>query len=218
MSVEVRLQRRAEDLAKDRHVECRGLVHAADRGLQRFGRPIDHPGEGSRNRCVSRVAEDVLRHGTVRHGLESSPVQGGKQHTGIAVAQVGLSSGRLRQPTHGRFDHAAGTVAAAREPHRVVAAVICDLEEGPCARLVIAGEMPVRSEALGVEGDLGRPVRVQRSGQRRHSLGNFRRHARSRRDDADPAPLFAHPSAQPALPRIGNPLRAHPDSIESDAL
>ena len=192
MSGEVRLQRRAEYLAEHRHVECCGLVHAADRGLQHLWRPIDHPGEGSLNRCVSRISQDVLRHGTVCNGLEPSPIQGGKQHTGIAVAQVDFSSGRLCQPAHDRFRHAAGAVTAAREPHGVVALVIGDVEESLYARFVIAGEMSARSEALRVEDDLRRPVRVTRSGQRLHSLGNFRRHARSWRDDADPAPLVAH--------------------------
>jgi hypothetical protein len=78
------------------------------------------------------------------------------QHTGIAVAHVGLPSGQLRQPTHDRFHHAAGTVTATPEPHRVVALVISDVEEGPCARFVIA-KMSVRSEALGVEDNLRRP-------------------------------------------------------------
>ena len=37
----------------------------------------------------------------------------------IILAHVGLSSGRLRQPTHDRFNHAAGTVTArANLPHR----------------------------------------------------------------------------------------------------
>src|SRR5262245_50153790 len=126
----------------------------------RLWRPIDHPGERSLNRCVSRVSENVLRHGTVRHGLEPSPVQGGKQHTGIAVAHVDLSSGQLRQATHDRFHHPAGTVTAAPEPHRVVALVISDVEEGPSARFVIASEMSVRSKALRVEDDLRRLVRV----------------------------------------------------------
>ena len=52
----------------------------------------------------------------------------------IILAHVGLSSGRLRQPTHDRFNHAAGTVTAAREPYRVVAVVISDVEESPRAR------------------------------------------------------------------------------------
>jgi hypothetical protein len=58
-----------------------------------------------------------------------------------------------------------------------------------------------------VENDLRRLVRIQRSGQRRHSLSDFRIHARCGRDYADPAPLFAHPIAQPALHPIGNPSR-----------
>jgi len=62
------------------------------------------------------------------------------------------------------------------------------------ARRIIAGKMAVRGETLGMEDDFGRAVRVERFRQPRHSLGNFRRHARSRRDHADPAPLFAHPS------------------------
>ena len=153
-------------------------------GSNEFWRPIDHPGERSPNRRVSPVSEDVLRNGTMHYGLEPSPVQGGEQYTGITVAHVGFSSGRLGQPTHDGFNHAAGTVTATREPHRVVALVVSDVEEGLSARFVIASEMSVRSEALRVENDLRRPVRVQRSGQRRHSLSNFRRHARSRRDYA----------------------------------
>jgi hypothetical protein len=97
----------------------------------------------------------------MRYGLEPSPVQGSEQYTGITVAHVGFSSGRLRQPTHDRFHHAAGTVTATCEPHCVVAVVVGDVEESPRARFVIAGEMSVRSEALWMENDLGRPIRVQ---------------------------------------------------------
>jgi hypothetical protein len=97
----------------------------------------------------------------MRYGLEPSPVQGSEQHTGITVAQIGFSSGRLRQPTHDRFNYAAGTVTATRKPHRVVALVVGDVEEGLSARFVIASEMSVRSEALRVEHDLRRPFRVQ---------------------------------------------------------
>src|SRR5262245_19676416 len=207
MFVEVRLQRRAKSLAKDRHVRCCCHLHTAYRGLQRLWRPIDHPGERSPNRCVSPVSEDVLCHGTMRNGLETSPVQCSEQYTSITVAHVGFASGLLRQTTHDRFHHAAGTVTATREPQRVVALLVSHVEEGLCAVFVIASEMSVRSEALWVENDLRRPVRVQRSGQRRHSLSNFRRHARSRRDYADPAPLSAHPSVKPALHLIGNPSR-----------
>src|SRR5262249_35847737 len=156
-------------------------------GLQCLWRPIDHPGERSPNRRVSPISEDVLRHGTMRYGPDPSPVQGSEQYTGITVAQIGFSSGRLRHPTHDRFNHAAGTVTSTREPHRVVALIVCDVEEGLPARFVIASKMSMRSEALRVENDLQRPVRVQRSGQRRDSLSNFGRHARSRRDYADPA-------------------------------
>src|SRR3984893_9132540 len=133
----------------------------AYRGLQRHWRPIDHPGKRSSNRRVSPVSEDVLRHGTMHYGLEPSPVQGSEQYTGIPVAHVGFSSGRLRQPTHDRFHHAAGTVTATREPHRVVALVVSDVEEGLSARFVIASKMSVRSKALRVENDLRRPVEVQ---------------------------------------------------------
>src|SRR5262245_12043551 len=141
------------------------------------------------------------------YGLEPSPVQGGEEHTGITVAHVGFPSGRLLQPTHGCFHHATGAVTPTREPHRVVALVVSDIEERLCARFVVASEMPLRSEALWVENDLRSPVGIQRSGQRRHSLSNFRRHARGRRDHADPTPPFAHPSAQPTLHLIGNPSR-----------
>ena len=124
-----------------------------------------------------------------------------------SLYHVGFSSGRLRQLTHDRFRHAAGTIPAAREPHRVVTLVVGDIEEGLCTRFVIAGKMSVRCEALRVENDLRRPVWIQRSGQRRHSLSDFRSHARRGRDYADPAPLFAHPIAQPALHPMGNPSR-----------
>ena len=72
-------------------------IHTAYRGLQRLWRPIDHPGERSPNRCISPVSEDVLRHGAMRYCLEPTPVQGSEQYTGITVAYVGFSSGRLRQ-------------------------------------------------------------------------------------------------------------------------
>src|SRR5262249_47958518 len=85
MSIEVRLQRRTEQLAKHCHVECRSHFHTADRGLQRLWRSIDQPGERSSNRRVPPIAEDVLRDGTMRHGLEPSSVQGSEQHTGITV-------------------------------------------------------------------------------------------------------------------------------------
>src|ERR1700751_1139329 len=109
------------------------------------------------------------------YGLEPSPVQGSEQYTGITVAQVGFTSGRLRQPTHDCFNYTARTVTATREPHRVVALVVGHVEEGLYARFVIASEMSVRSKALWVENDLRCLAGVQRSGQRRHSLSNFRR-------------------------------------------
>src|SRR5215472_4986714 len=160
MSAEVRLQRRAKQLAKNGHVKCCRHLQTAYRGLQRLRRPIDHPGQRSPNCSVSPLSEDVLRYGTMRYGLEPIPVQGSEQYTGITVAQVGFSPGRLRQPRHDLFNNAAGTVTATREPHRVVALVVGDVEEGLSARFVIASEMPVRSEALRVENDLRRPVRV----------------------------------------------------------
>src|SRR5262249_40565957 len=140
-------------------------------------RAIDEPGERSCNRCVSPVPEDVLSHGAMRDRPEPGAIQGSKQHTGITVPHVGFSSGWLCQPARDRFHHAAGTVTAAREPHGVVGLVVRYIEEGLRARFVIAGEMSVRSEALWMEYDLRRPVRVQRSGQRRHPLSNFWRHA-----------------------------------------
>jgi hypothetical protein len=97
----------------------------------------------------------------VCYGFESGTVQGGEQYTGITVAHVGFSSGRLRQPRHDRFDHAAGTITTTREPHRVVVLVVGNVEGGLSARFVIASKMSVRSKALGVENDLRRPVGVQ---------------------------------------------------------
>src|SRR5262245_870181 len=148
-----------------------------------------------------------MRHATMYHVLEPSLVQGGEQHTGITVAHIGFPSGRLLQPIHGRFNHAAGTVTSTREPHRVVALVVSDIEESLRACFVVAGEMALRSEALRVENDLRRSVGVQRPGQHRYPLSNFGRHARSRRDHADPTPSFAHPCTQPTLHVIGNPSR-----------
>ena len=185
VTVEVRLQRRAEQVAEDRHVECRRLVRATDRRLQRFGCPIDDPGERPPDRRVAAVPEDVLHHRTMRHRIEAGAIERRKQHTAIAVAQIGFPSGRSRQSGHDGLHHAAGAVTAAREPHRVVTFVIGDVEEGLCARFVIAGEMPVRSKALGMEENLRPPVRIQRSGQRLHSFGDlqqtFAKPARQRR-------------------------------------
>ena len=101
MPIEIGLRRCAEQLAQHRHVECRCLARAADRRLQRFGRALDHPSERPARRGVAPLLpKDVLRHRTVRNRLEPGPVQSGKQHAGVAVTQVGFSSGRRRQPTH----------------------------------------------------------------------------------------------------------------------
>src|SRR5262245_35976930 len=156
MSVEVGLQRRAKQLAEDRHIECCRRFHATYRRLQRLWRPIDHPGERSPDRRVSPVSEDVLRHGAMRHGLETSLVQSSEHYTGITVTDVGFSSGRLPQPAHDRFHHAAGAITATREPDRVVTLVVGNVEKGLCARFVIAGEMSMRREALRMKKDFGR--------------------------------------------------------------
>ena len=66
------------------------LRRAVDRRLQRLRRAIDHPGERARDRHVSAVAQDVLRHRAVRHGLEPGAVQRRQQRAGIAVAEIGL--------------------------------------------------------------------------------------------------------------------------------
>ena len=201
MAVEVGLQRRAKQLAKDRDVECRCLVRATDRRLQGFRRPIDHPGQRPPDCRVTPIPEDVLHHRTMRHGLEPGPVQSGKQRAGIAITQIGFSSGRLLQPAHHRLYHAARAVTAAGEPHRVGVVVIGDLEEGPRAGLVIAREMPVRQEALGMKENLRPSVRIQRSGHCPHFVGDVRRNARSWCDDGDPALLVAHRLACVALHR-----------------
>jgi hypothetical protein len=96
----------------------------------------------------------------MRHGLEASLVQGGEQYTGIAIAHVSLSSGQLSQPAHDGLYYPARAVTAPREPYRVTTCVISNIEKGACSLYVIAGEMAVRREALGVEDDLGRSVRV----------------------------------------------------------
>src|SRR5215475_1046392 len=173
MSVEVRLQRCAKYLAKNRHVKRRCLHSATYRRLQRFWRPIDDPGERSLDRCVSSISENVLRHGTMRDSLEPGLVQGGEQHTCITVAQVGFPSGWLLQPAHGCFHHAARTVTSTREPYSVVALVVGDIEKRLCARFVVPGEMALRGEALRMENDFRRSVGIQRSGQNRDSLSIF---------------------------------------------
>ena len=83
MPVEVGLQRPSNWLRTVILNAAVGLTRLT--GLQRLWRPIDHPGERSPDSRVSPVSEDVLRHGTMRHGLEPGPVQGGEQHTGITV-------------------------------------------------------------------------------------------------------------------------------------
>ena len=68
----------------------------------------------------------------------------------------------------------------------IIGVVVGDIEKGLCARFIVAREMSVLGEALRVEDDLGGSVGVQACGHRRHSFGHLRRHARGRRDDADP--------------------------------
>ena len=115
----------------------------ADRRLQRLRRPINHPGERSPDCCIPSISQNVLRHGTVHHGVEPGPIQSGKQHAGITVAHVGFSPGRLRQSAGDRLHDAAGAVAAAREPDRVVTLVVGDVEERLCACFVITRKMSV---------------------------------------------------------------------------
>src|SRR6266568_770018 len=86
--------------------------------------------ERSADRHLAPIPQNVLRHGTVRHGLEARPIEAGEQHPGITVAEIGFSPGRFGQPAQDRVRHAAGTVAAAGAPDRVIALVIGDLEKG----------------------------------------------------------------------------------------
>ena len=204
MVVEVRLQRRAKYLAEDRHVECRCLPRAADRGLQRLRRPIDHPGERSLNRCVSPVPENVLRHGTMRHGLEPGPVQGGKQHTGITVAHIGFSSRLLRQPAHDRFHHAAGAVTAAREPHRVVALVVGDVEKARARVSSSPAKCPCEAKHCGWKTISG----VLSGYSDRANAGVLSATSGDMREAGATTPILHRCSYKrpPALHLIGNPL------------
>jgi hypothetical protein len=175
--VEVGFQRCAQQVAEHRHVERRGFYRAVNSWFEGGRRPINHPGECPRNRCIPSVPKDVLGDGAVCHGRESGSVQGRKQHASIAVAHISLSAGRLHQPRHDRLDHAARSVSAAREPDRVVAFVVGDVEEGLRARFVIACEMSMRRKALRVENDLGCPFRVETLGQGRYASRDVWRHA-----------------------------------------
>jgi hypothetical protein len=165
MSVEVGFQRCAQQVAEHRHVKRRSFLRAVDSWLERLRRPINYPGERPRNRCIPCVPENVLRDRPVCHGRESGAVQSGKQHASITIAHIGLSSGGLHQLGRDRLDHAARSVSAAREPDRVVTSIVGDFQEGLRARFIVAREMSMRREALGVENDLGRPFRIETLGQ-----------------------------------------------------
>ena len=209
---EVRLQRRAEQVAQHRHVERRCLVPPADRRLQRLRRGIDQPAERPADRHLPAFPENVLRHRPVRDGLEARPIQTGEQRPGIAVAQIGLAPGGLGQSAQDRFRHPTGAVAPARAPDRVIALVIGDLEESPGPRCVVAGEMPVRGEALRTEMNLRRWVRVERCGEVLHARGDLCGHARPRRDHTDLAALGPHPTSCVICTRSATPVDSSDES------
>ena len=187
-------------------IKCGRRPHAADRGLQRLWRPIDHPGERSPDRRVSPVSERCPAPRDHAPRPRTRPGTRQQQHTGITVTDIGFSSRRLRQPAHDRFRHAAGAITAAREPHRVVTLVVGDVEKGLCARFVIAGEMSVRREALRMKKISG----VRSGYSDLANAGTFSATSGAMREagaTADPAILFAHTNAQPALHLNGNPSR-----------
>ena len=123
-------------MAEHRHVKRRGLFRAVDAGSSASGaRSIIQA--SALATAASPPSRRMSARPAMSHAVKPGAVQSGKQHAGIAVAQIGLSPRRLRQPGHDLFDHAARAVSAAREPDRVEALVVGDVEKGLRAGFVV---------------------------------------------------------------------------------
>ncbi len=128
----------------------------------------------------------------MRQPGEAPLVQPGEEETGIAVAEIGLAPGRVRQSRQQALGESTRAVAAAREPQRVEALVIRHLEEGARAGLVIPGKVAGRQKALRREVQLGRASGIERFRQVQDRLGDRRLQSRAGSDDPYSHPVLTH--------------------------
>ena len=148
VAAQIRLQRRAEQLAEDGQVEGRRLRPSASDGLQR------RPARGR----SARPARGRRRPRRPRASRPAPPARARRARSRPCRARP---EARRRRCSRGRpwrarrapgrrstrFRHAAGAIAAAREPDGVQARVVGHLEERRRPRRVVAGEMAVAREA-----------------------------------------------------------------------
>ena len=69
-------------------------------------------------------------------------VQPSQQATGVAVTQIELAPGNLRQLRDRCLGDPARAIAAPGEPQGIKAGIVCDVDEGLRAGSVAASEMP----------------------------------------------------------------------------
>src|ERR1700730_16964789 len=118
----------------------------------------------------------------MRDAREACLVEPGEEETGIAVAEIGLAPGRVRQSRQQVLGQSTRAVAAAREPQRVEALVVRHLEESARAVLVVPGKVAGRQKTLRGEVQLGRATGMERLRQVPDRLGDGRLQSRGGRD------------------------------------
>ena len=131
-------------------------VSRRDRRLQRVGGAIDEESQRALDRRLAAGARDVGGHRPMREAREARLVEAGEQEPGIAVAEIDLAPRRIGQARQQLLGQAARAIAAAREPQRIEARIVRDLEEGAARAVVVAGEMAGRQKALRREVQFGR--------------------------------------------------------------
>ena len=106
-----------------------------------------------------------------------------QQGAGVAVSQIGLRARRRTQPFDQSIKQAHGTIPATGKPHRVDVRVVGGSDEGSLTGRVIAREMSMAGEALGIEAN-GKVRRVF-AGQFEDQSCNRRVEGPRRRDHGD---------------------------------
>ena len=131
-------------------------MHVADRQLrlQRVGIAPREPAERPQGSRLASLGQHALRHRAVRKLGIARLVEPGEQVPRIAIAEPRLVPRRRAEPGDRRFGHAAGAIAAAREPHGAEAGIVRHLDQSRRPLCVSTGEMIVAEEALRVEEDL----------------------------------------------------------------
>ena len=137
----------------------------------------------------------------MRHSWEILAVERAQNAADVRVAEILLVAGGAGQRFGHLIDQPAGAITAAGEPERVESGVVGDLDKRAATRSIVAGEMPGGEEALWVEMNVRRPVRIEGSGKLCHLIGDLRLHARAGRHNAYSEVSTGHDLALP--PSIG---------------